>query len=249
MTAEPVFINTINSGRYGASENLGRLVQPGESFDYANYGEGFRVRNMRGETVLYSAGDLGEDLNYNISSLEADPSAPRVGQPFSWGLAPRNPWSATVCDDGHSRNIKEFGLRVDVRNYQGQPLVLEIFERFSDTDEPPDVWGVFVPSGGIATASDLIVTEPWLRAFDQTGALVYTARLTLTETQTVSIPAGPLTVGEIPRQNIGRQTGLGTDCGFPNVWIALLALNFAGGASVGAIGLFILWRRRGGRYY
>jgi hypothetical protein len=249
MTSEPVFINTLNGEKYGFSENSGQLVQPNKTFDYANYGEGFRVRNMRGETVLYSAGDYAEDKTHNIVSLEADPAAPLVGQPFSWGLGASNAWSATVCDTGSTRNIKEFGLWVDVRNGQDRPLLVEIFERFSDHDEPRENQGAFAPAGGEATVSELVVAEPWLRAFDQNGTLVYTTPLQLEESQTVTIRSGPLTVKEIPRQNIGR-TGCG---GFSSI-VLLIAFVIApivlviGGVFL-LVWVITLTRRRGGKVY
>jgi hypothetical protein len=254
MTSEPVFVNTISEERYAILEDSGQLVQPGEAFEYANYGEGVRVRNMHGETVLYFPGNYSEDETHNIVSLEADPSAPPVAQPFSWGLGTSTGWSATVCDDGSTRNIKEFGLLVDVRNQQDRPLVVEIFERFSDTDEPPVISGAFVRARDEAAVAELVVAEPWLRAFDQTGALVYTAPLVLEETQTITIPADPGSVREIPRQDLGRTQGRGSDCG--NLWNIVLPIALI----IATIGLFgggiflLVWmitvvRRRNGKFY
>jgi hypothetical protein len=253
MTSKPIFINTLNGERYGFSENSGQLIQPGETFDYANYGEGFRVRNMRGETIRYSSGDYGEDLNYNIVSLMADPSAPPLGQAFTWGLGANNAWSATVCENGHTRNIKEFGLWVAVRNEQDRPLMFEIFERFSDHDDPPKFRGAFAPAMGEATVSELVVAKPWLRAFDQTGTLVYATPLQLKESQTVTIRPGALAVGEIPQQNIARRTGLGSDCGGSS-WIILpialvmVAIVFFVGTPFLVVVITIV-RRRGGKFY
>src|SRR5947209_6021871 len=84
-------------------------------------------------------------------------------------------------------------------NEQDQPLMFEIFERFSDHADPPEFRGAFAPAKGEATVSELVVAKPWLRAFDQTGTLVYATPLQLKESQTVTIGSGPLAAGEIPQ--------------------------------------------------
>lgn len=196
-TSEPIFVNEVSQSGGRTYEDFGQLLMPGESVSIPVYGEGdIRARDMRGNTVFYAPMPEDEDSNFNVTSLRPQANAEPPGSPYTGPFGHDSPWSLDTCRDGKEVTIPLFGLLATAKNDSTRALVLNVDEYPGESIHD---WkhGVFAAPGQTVQIFENVTEEPYLRAFDQEGRLVYMERLAMTERPTAVIPRQlPL---EVPR--------------------------------------------------
>lgn len=248
-TGEPIFVNEVSQSGSRTYEDFGYLVMPGKSLSIPVYGEGYvRARDMRGNTVLYVPVPEGEDANFDVTSLEPVADAEPLGPPSAGRFGFDSPWSLETCRGGDKVTIPLFGLLATVKNESEKPLVLSI------DDYPGQAihdwkYGVFAAPGQTVQIFENVTGEPYLRAFDQEGNLVYMEPMRLTERPTAVIPR-QLPV-EVPRPAPSDNDCLGIgwfrDTGVAGT-LAISAIVVGALATGGLVALFITIRFLWGFY-
>lgn len=188
-TEQPIFVSEVDHIHGGIYEDFGFLVLPGKSVSIPIYGgQDVRARDMRGNTVFYSPAPADKDSAFEVASLEPVPNARPLGSPYVGSLGANSPWSLETCRNGEKVTIREYGLLATVRNESATPLIAAVDQY---PGQPVHDWkeGVLAPPGQVAQIYANVTEEPYVRAFDQQGRLVYVERLMRTEYPVAVIPA------------------------------------------------------------
>jgi hypothetical protein len=226
-TDEPIFVSEVDHLRGRTYEDFGHLVMPGESASIPIYygGQYIRARDMRGNTVFYSPAPEKEST-FEVTSLQPIPNAMPLGSPNGIGpLGTDSRSSLKTCRDGEDVTIPLYGLLATVKNESAKALLVRVDihpgVRVSDWKE-----GVFAPPGQAVQIFANVAEEPYVRAYDQEGQLVYLERFTRTEHPVVVIPAALP-----PNPPPSPMSPYNSDCvGGPETDLALVAI----------FGLFVL---------
>lgn len=187
-TDQPIFVNEVGHLDGRIYEGYGELVMPGGNVSVPVYGElDIRARDMQGNTIFYATAASGEDSDFQVTSLEPDTDAPPLAAPYVGALGYDSPWSLLTCLDGEKVTIPEYGLFATVRNRSEKTLVLWVDSYPGETIHN---WkeGFLAPPNGSVQLFANVVLEPYLRAFDPEGRLVYVEQLMRTERPLVEIP-------------------------------------------------------------
>ena len=168
---QPIFVNKVDLHGAYVGDYDGILLAPGEKerFFYVQDTH-IRVRTLDGETVaLHEVSDSADDDIKVTDLTPLEPAVPVLPPVYSPGPTRS---SAIVCVDGDEQKLPLFRTVVTVENASETPLVVSLK---GDWKHRPSGWqrGALLTAGGTAHVTETVVDFGWLRAYDETGTLVF----------------------------------------------------------------------------